>query len=580
MVRFVVAFLGGLLTIVSPCILPVLPFVFTRAGQPFARGTLPMLAGMVVAFAGVAMLVAVGGNWAIQANIFGRWAAVILLAIFGLTLLVPSLADLMTRPLVAAGERLSSVGQADAPSPLTSAVLGIATGLLWTPCTGPILGLVFTGAALNGANSDTALLLLAYASGAATSLALALLVGGRVYAAMKRSLHTGEWLRRGLGAAVIGGAVAIGFGLDTGILARLSLPGTTAFEQAAIDAFGLNGKSRMGKDKVAENANMSGRLPVEGEFPSLSGADGWLNSPPLTAEQLRGKVVLIDFWTYSCINCIRTIPYIRAWAEKYRDQGLRVIGVHAPEFAFEKNVANVRRAIDSFGITFPVAIDNGLNIWRAFDNNYWPALYVIDATGHIRHHQFGEGGYDTTEKAIQELLTEAGSKAVSSTVVAPDATGIQAAPDLASIASPETYLGYNNEENLVSADGLSRDAAKQYSAGELHLNEWSLSGNWTIEAERAVLNKPDGGITFRFSARDLHLVIGPDAEQKSIRFQVTIDGKPPGDDHGADTDAQGNGIVDGHRLYQLVRQSHAPRQRTFEVRFLDPGVQAYVFTFG
>ncbi len=580
MLLFVVAFLGGLLTIISPCILPVLPFVFTRAGQPFARGTLPMLAGMVVAFAGVAMLIAVGGNWAIQANTFGRWAAVTLLVLFGLTLLVPSLADLMTRPLVAAGERLSGVGQLHDSSPLRSAVLGIATGLLWTPCTGPILGLVFTGAALNGANSETALLLLAYASGAATSLALAIFAGGRVYAAMKRSLHTGEWLRRGLGVAVIGGAVAIGFGLDTGLLARLSLPGTTKFEQAAIDAFRLNGKSRAGNDTNAGNANMSSRLPVEGQFPSLSGADGWLNSPPLTAADLQGKVVLIDFWTYSCINCIRTIPYIRAWGEKYRDQGLRVIGVHTPEFAFEKNVGNVRKAIDGFGITFPVAIDNGFKIWRAFDNNYWPALYLIDATGRIRHHQFGEGGYDTTEKAIQELLAEAGSKTVSSNVVSPDAAGIQAAPDLDHDGSPETYLGYNQGEGPVSSDGLSRDAAKDYAAAELGLNEWSLSGNWTIQAEQAVLNKPDGEIAFRFSARDLHLVLGPDAEQKSIRFQVRIDGKPPGDDHGADTDAQGNGIVDSHRLYQLVRQAHWSRPRVFEVRFLDPGVQAYVFTFG
>ena len=251
-----------------------------------------------------------------------------------------------------------------------------------------------------------------------------------------------------------------------------------------------------------------------------------------------------------------------------------------PRNSRSKNIANVRKAVDNFKITYPVAIDNGFRIWRAFDNNYWPALYLIDETGRVRYHQFGEGGYDTTEKAIQELLVEAGSKTMSGNVVSPDAAGIQAAPDLGDIRSPETYLGYDHGAELVSSDGVSRDAAKDYMAAELRLNEWAFGGNWTIKAEQAVLNKPDGEIVYRFSARDLHLVLGPDAGRHSIRFQVKIDGKAPGEDHGADTDAQGNGVVDGHRLYQLVRQAHGTKERTFEVRFLDAGVQAYVFTFG
>src|SRR5262249_51028248 len=322
----------------------------------------------------------------------------------------------LARPLVALGNRLQPTGAPDsARSEITSSfVLGIATGLLWAPCAGPILGLILTGAALQGANAKTTLFLFAYAAGAATSLGLVLLVGGRVFAALKASLGAGEWIRRGLGVAVLAGVAAIALGLDTSFLTRLSLQNTASLEQSLLDKLkpapsDSAGPSMMMKVKhTAQDA----ALPVEGTFPSLSGAESWLNSRPLTADQLKGKVVLVDFWTYSCINCLRTLPYVRAWAEKYADRGLVVIGVHTPEFAFEKDPVNVKKAVADIGIKYPVALDNAYTIWNAFNNDAWPAHYLIDANGRIREHHFGEGNYAETEQSIQALLNEAGKQAV------------------------------------------------------------------------------------------------------------------------------------------------------------------------
>ncbi|MDR6634722.1 cytochrome c biogenesis protein CcdA/thiol-disulfide isomerase/thioredoxin [Phyllobacterium sp. 1468] len=425
----VIAYLAGVLTILSPCILPVLPFVFARAEQPFVKSTLPLLAGMAITFALVATLAAVGGSWAVHANEYGRYAAIGLLAIFGLTLVSPRLATTLTRPVVALANRLLNAtgGPRSMPTAGGSLVLGVATGLLWAPCAGPILGLVLTGAALQGANVQTTLLLLAYSAGAATSLGLALLIGGRVFTAMKQSLGAGEWVRRGLGIAVLAGVAAIGFGADTGLLARLSAVGTSRIEQALLDGSHTkkpaSASATVTTDgpQLALNSSQAFRsdLPVEGQFPSLDGAVEWLNSPPLTTEQLRGKVVLVDFWTFACINCIHTVPYVRAWAEKYKDQGLVVIGVHAPEFAFERKIENVKKAIDEFKIDYPVAIDNNFAIWKAFDNSYWPAHYFIDAKGQIRYHHFGEGDYEESEKVIQDLLAEAKGQEAAKTVSAP-----------------------------------------------------------------------------------------------------------------------------------------------------------------
>jgi thiol-disulfide isomerase/thioredoxin len=322
-------------------------------------------------------------------------------------------------------------------------------------------------------------------------------------------------------------------------------------------------------------------LPDLGAMPALAGATQWLNSPPLTTEALKGKVVLVDFWTYSCINCLREIPYIRAWAEKYRDQGLVVIGVHAPEFAFEKSIDNVRKAVADLKITYPVAIDNDYAIWRAFTNEYWPALYFVDAKGRLRHSHFGEGDYDVSERIIQQLLAEAGASAPSG-LVAVNGAGAEAAADAKDMQSPETYLGYDRAANFASPGGAVPDAPHDYAVpANLALNGWGLSGKWTIGSDDAVLDDKAGALAFRFHARDVHMVLGPSSGGTPVRFRVKIDGATPGDNHGADIDASGEGVVTGQRLYQLVRQGDvAGADHTFEIEFLDPGVQAYTFTFG
>jgi cytochrome c biogenesis protein CcdA/thiol-disulfide isomerase/thioredoxin len=583
----VLAYLGGVLTIVSPCILPVLPFVFARTGQPFMKSGLPLLAGMALTFALVATLAAVGGGWVVQVNQYGRWLALLFVALFGLTLLLPRLAERLTRPLVAAGSRLSEAAGADArPRPGASFLIGVATGLLWAPCAGPILGLLLTGAALQGASIETTLLLLAYAAGAATSLAVALLLGGKVFAAMKRSIGAGEWVRRGLGAAMLAGVAAIALGLDTGILARVSTASTGGIEQALVGRLAGKSPNNSGAMMAAGGAmkasdKASGALPIEGNLPALDGAVQWLNSPPLTAQALKGKVVLVDFWTYSCINCLRTLPYVKAWAEKYRDQGLVVIGVHAPEFAFERDVGNVTKAMKDLGINYPVAIDNDYKIWRAFNNEYWPAHYFADAQGRIRYHHFGEGEYAESERVIQQLLREAGTVNVADGLINAEATGVQLAPDMSEVQSPETYVGFQRAEHFVPETGLVPDKVAAYSPpAELALNDWSLDGKWNVGSERATSSAPASRIVYRFHARDLHLVLGPGADGKPVRFKVLIDGKAPGDAHGTDVAPDGSGRVNSQRLYQLVRQSGGVTDRTFSIEFLDPGVSAYAFTFG
>lgn len=580
MLLFLLAYVGGVLTILSPCILPVLPFVFARAEQPFLRSGLPLLVGMTLTFAAVSTLAAVAGGWAVAANEYGRNAALVLLALFGVALMFPALADRLARPVVALGARLTqSIQNSNQTSTrsviVTSALLGVATGLLWAPCAGPILGLLLTGAALQGASVQTTFLLLAYALGSATSLALALLLGGRVFAAMKRSLGVGEWVRRALGVAVIVAVVAIALGVDTGVLTRLSIASTAKLEQGLLDRVKPNAAP------AANTAFSLDALPVEGQMPPFSADSTWLNSQPLSPEALKGKVVLVDFWTYSCINCLRSIPYVRAWAEKYKAQGLVVIGVHTPEFAFEKNIDNVKQAVTDLKIQYPVVTDNQFAIWRAFKNQFWPAHYFIDAQGRIRHHHFGEGNYDTSERVIQQLLMEAGaSQVMRAGLVNVQATGAQQAADFSKVQSHETYLGTQRAENFISPGGMVRGRSQVYEVGTPSRNQWGLSGEWTLQPQYAELSGSEGRIVYRFHARDVHLVLGPNATGKPVRFRVTIDGQAPGADHGIDVDANGVGTVNGERLYQLIRQRGAVTERTFEIHFLDPGVRAYAFTFG
>lgn len=579
---FVISYLAGVLTIASPCILPILPIVLARTDQPFVQTGLPMLFGIVVSFASAATLTAVAESWAVQANEFGRAAAFALSAVFALTLISSRAAAKLARPAEHLGGLLFQLADTSKSEVGRSVLLGVAAGLMWVPCAGPILGTVLTGAALQGASVQTAFLLADYAAGAATSMAVAMLAGGRVFAMLKHSLGVGQQIRRVLGVAVLASTTVIGLGLAPTLFASFASARTFDLEQSLLDRVSDKNVAvapgRLVGDAAAEPYRSS--LPVESASVSLEGAAAWLNSNPLSNDDLRGKVVLVDFWTYSCINCIRTLPYVRAWAEKYKDRGLLVIGVHTPEFAFEKKIENVEQAVRSFKLSYPVAIDSDYRIWRSFQNMYWPALYFIDAKGQVRHHQFGEGDYVRSEEMIQELLAEAsGRKTADAGPTSPVARGAELGADLAQLRSEETYVGYDKTEGFVSPQRIQADKPQDYSSGQGPLNTWSLKGNWTIGSEKATLNQPDGSIIYNFLARDLHLVVGPGAHRRPIRIRVTIDGKPPGVDHGADVDAAGEGTVVDTRLYQLVRQSGAVRERIFEVRFLDPGATAYAFTF-
>src|SRR6185369_13091433 len=520
-------------------------------------------------------LAAVGGGWAVKANAIGRWAALLLLAVFGIALVFPSISERMTRPLVAMGSRLTErEGQKE--SIWSSAVLGIATGLLWAPCAGPILGIIFTAAALKGASFSTTLLLLAYALGAATSLALALLVGGKVFARMKKGLGASERIRQVLGVLVLVGVAAIALGLDTRVLSKLSSAQTASFETGLARKLGLGGS--MGESATHTNAMGELVLPIEGQLPPLDGLGPWFNSAPLSREQLKGKVVVIDFWTYSCINCLRSLPYVKAWDEKYRKDGLVVIGVHAPEFAFEREPENVARAIKDLGVRYPVALDNRYVLWSALQNQYWPAHYFIDAQGRIRYFHHGEGEYDVSERVIRQLLAEAGHAPAGGMAQA-SASGAEAGGAFRDIGSPETYIGYARADRFVSPGGLLHDEQRSYALAPLQLNDWALEGQWLDGKQSARSLAPGAKISFRFHARDLHLVLGS-STGKPVRFRVTLDGQAPGSDAGVDATASGMGMVKEQQLYQLIRQKGPVRDRTFTIEFLDPGVEAFSFTFG
>ncbi|MBK0028181.1 redoxin family protein [Stenotrophomonas sp. S48] len=588
MLLLLLSYLGGALTLLSPCILPVLPFVFARADRPFLRSTLPLLLGMALTFTVVASLAAVGSQWVAQANQIGRWVALVLMALFALALLWPRLADHLLAPFQRVGARLSA--RADAADAAgrggagTSLLIGIATGLLWAPCAGPILGLVLTGAALHGASVGSSALLLAYALGAMTALALAVWVGGRVFRALQARLGLGDAVRKLLGVAALLAVVAIGLGWDTGLLTRLSTVSTARIEQGLLDAVPGAQPSPPSMMMSASAAAADAPLPMEGTLPALTGATGWLNSPPLDREQLRGKVVLIDFWTYSCINCLRAMPYVHEWERRYRDHGLVVIGVHTPEFAFERDPRNVMKAVQQLKVEYPVALDNQYAIWRAFNNNYWPAHYFVDAQGNIRAHQFGEGNYAHSEQVIRRLLTEAGQTDLPAPAdpAAADLQGVAAQADMGNLRSPETYLGHARAEQFASPGGQRDDTPFDYTLpAALQLNQWGLAGRWTVSDEAAQLQQSGGRIGFQFHARDLHLVLAPGADGRPVRFRVLLDGRPlPAADAGTDVRADGSGVVDEHRLYQLVRQRGAVAPHRFEIEFLDAGVQAYAFTFG
>ncbi|ARN18707.1 redoxin family protein [Piscinibacter gummiphilus] len=591
MTLFLLSFAAGALTLLSPCILPVLPFVLAGAHGPFRRGALPVLLGMAGAFTCAASLTALGGEWAARAGAGGRALALAWLCLLGLSLLLPALATRLASPLVALGQRLlppPHEGERWWPRVLT----GIATGLLWAPCAGPILGLVLTGAALGGLHLGTSLQLLAFAAGAACALALALAGGARLTRALRRASAFSDVPRRVLGALVLLSAAALASGVSERALLQLPSAATATLEEtllrlsrsnggpADVDGAaqvpeGLERAAWWGGGDTRPSANEPSPA-IEGLSPGFGGATAWLNAAPGGPVAARGRVTVVSFWTYSCINCLRTLPYVRAWAERYAGDGLAVVGVHTPEFAFEKDAGNVARAAKDLKVAYPVALDNGYRIWRAFGNHYWPAIYVVDAQGRIRHHQFGEGGEQDTERVIQSLLQEGPT----ATPAIPDTTGVGLPADPAVLASPETYLGYDQASAMAPPGAAVRDQAHRYAAGPLGRDEWALAGLWTVGPEFATLDEAGGQLTVRFHARDLHLVMGRPPQGAPLRFVLTIDGQPPGDAHGVDVDAQGHGTVDASRLYQLVRQPAVSGDRRVEIRFLDPGVRAYAFTFG
>jgi len=369
------------------------------------------------------------------------------------------------------------------------------------------------------------------------------------------------------------------YGPPVRVAANRAAPQPEAAAGAAMMSAKPQAQSAEQAGAMMSNKHSSGAPVVEGAMPELNGATGWLNSKPLTRAGLKGKVVVLDFWTYSCINCLRAIPYVNAWYQHYKDSGLVVIGVHSPEFAFEKDTANVRKAVEKFSISYPVALDSDMALWKAFNNKFWPAHYFVDAQGNIRGHHFGEGKYARSERAIRKLLEEAGAKNLPDPLDDAAAEGVSKASDTDNVKSPETYLGFERAENFQGS--FVRNAAGNYQApAKLALNQWALTGRWKVEDEKSVLQSAPGRVVFRFRARDLHLVLGPGEGHKPVRFKVLLDGKPPGADHGMDIDAQGEGTVREQRLYQLIRQQGTVEEHEFTIEFLDPGIEAYSFTFG
>jgi len=397
---FLIAFLGGLLTVLSPCILPVVPFLF--AGADRTRSSILLtLGGMALTFALVSSLAVVSSEWVIQANNTGRHVALVVMALFALSLISARISGWLASPFVLLGNRLDPETR-KMSGPLGSLMIGVATGLLWAPCAGPILGVILTGAMLQGANAQTSLLLVAYGLGSALSLGTLIFAGRGLVNRLKASIPVSGWLRRATGFAVLAAALVISSGADKTLLAGASSEGVSVLEKGVLESVPKVVEYLVSKAKAEPTLDNA-----QGPMPSLSGAVEWLNSPALTSESLRGKVVLVDFWTYDCINCQHTLPYVKDWAQKYEKDGLVVIGVHTPEYGFERIISNVRDEVKKLGITYPVAIDNNYAIWRNFDNQYWPAHYLIDAKGQVRFTHFGEGRYETQEKMIQQLLQEA-----------------------------------------------------------------------------------------------------------------------------------------------------------------------------
>jgi len=572
------AIAAGGLTVLSPCILPILPILLgASAGEDLRHRPFWIVLGLSASFALFGAVFAVFGSLLGLSNALLRDAALVLLFLFGLSLLWPGPWERLGGWIGAWAQGIPGTGRGGAGKGRGGAILlGASLGLVWAPCAGPILGIILTLAAVQGDFARSLLLMAGYSLGAAVPM-LAIGYGGRrLYARIASVGRWGALSRKALGALTIATVVAISFGLDTALLARLpaALFPANDLEQRLARARGDRGAPVGGAD-LARNPE-DAPLPVLGTMPEFTEITAWLNSPPLTAAGLRGKVVLVDFWTYSCINCIRTFPYLKRWYDQYRSDGFVIVGVHTPEFAFEKDLANVEKAVARFGITYPVALDDRYGTWRAYDNEAWPAHYLFDARGRLREVRIGEGGYAETERSIQALLTEARGLSLPGAV-----EELPANVDFSLIESPETYVGYARAQHFSSPEPMARGRTVTYSApARLGLNDWALRGRWRVSPEEAALAAPGGEILFRFKAPRLNLVMS--APAAPVRAEVLLDGMPiPAALRGADVAPDGTVTIGFSRLYNLVSLPPGERRdHVFGLHFPVGGVHLYAFTFG
>jgi len=578
----ILAIAAGALTVLSPCILPILPALLSAsASAGFRHRPFWIVLGLAISFTVFGAVFAVFGTFLGLSNATLRYAAMAILLFFGLSLLWPSLWERVGSLVGSLAQKVPGADRPPAEQGRGGALLlGASLGLVWAPCAGPILGIIITLAAVQGAFGRSLLLMSGYSLGAALPM-LAIGYGGRrLY---RKILSVGKWgelSHRVLGAVTIATVVALFFNLDTLFLSRVPaglFPAGTLEKKLAGAAPRRPAAGAIAAPGVAEASTEVSSLPVLGTMPEFTNVAAWLNSPALTSASLRGKVVLVDFWTYSCINCIRTLPYVTRWYDKYRDRGLVVVGVHTPEFTFEKDAGNVKKAIARYGIRYPVALDNFYGTWGAYNNNVWPAHYLFDARGRLREVHFGEGEYEETERSIQSLLREAQLVHAAQEIERPAAN-----VDFSRIDSPETYIGYGRARHFSSREAPAHDRTRNYTApGTLGLNEWALRGAWKITREAAVLAAPGGGVRFHFKARQLNLVMRSDGN-RGVTARVLLDGKPVAPDRrGADVGPDGRLSVADSRLYDLVDLSAKDRgDHVFEIVFDGPGVALYSFTFG
>jgi cytochrome c biogenesis protein CcdA/thiol-disulfide isomerase/thioredoxin len=571
---YIIVYLAGILTILSPCILPVLPFVFASTQKSFVKGALPLLLGMSVTFSAFSALAIIGGEWVVGASQWGRGLALVFLSLFALALLFPSISEKIFAPAVNFGSKIGvSPTQGQGPRFGSSLLIGVSTGFLWAPCAGPILGLVLTGAAVQKNLLTSIFLLMSYSAGASSSLALALVSGQKFLGSMKKALGVDQVVKKVLGALVLVGVAVIALGLDQKILGPISKIETAGLEEKLLGVLASQKKSEV----------VQTQTPGWPDFPE---GLQWFNSKALTQKDLQGKVVLIDFWTYSCINCLHTLPSVKDWAAKYKDQGLVVIGVHTPEFGFEKVPDNVKKAIADLGVTYPVVLDNDFKIWNSFQNRYWPAHYFINRQGQVVYHHFGEGNYQESEEKIKELLMQPAGvlgKALGSdlpsTSPATSGTPSPQAAAAALPATPETYLGLGKTHSLITVPRAQDEKILVYKPIELaQLHHWTVQGRWALQDTFAETKEKGDKLKIQFLGRSAHIVLASDKPQG---FLIKVDGQPPKAWHGVDIDEEGRGQVSGNRLYDILANdtSKSASVHNLEIEFLAPGIQAYSLTF-